>query len=80
MPRSAICYKVCMAGVLMRMPCTSFLHSSLEAGVLTVAPLSGCCPIRSLGKTPFAAAAFPAFITALTRLELLYARAVLPRS
>jgi hypothetical protein len=33
-------------------------------------------PIRVLGNNPFAAATLPAFITALTRLAFLYARAV----
>ena len=38
--------------------------------------IGGGRPIRSLGNNPFAAATFPAGITALTRLESLYARAV----
>jgi hypothetical protein len=46
---------------------------SLDARALSGRPISGGRPIRSLGNNPFAAATFPVGITALTRLESLYA-------
>jgi hypothetical protein len=59
--------------------CT-FVHASLDARALSGRPIGGGCLIRSLADNPFAAATFPAFITALTRLERLYPRPFVPRS
>ncbi len=74
-PLAAICSRLCMAGVRMRMHLR--IHASLNARAFRGRPIiSGGRPIRSLGNNPFAAATLPACITALTRLESLYARAV----
>jgi hypothetical protein len=74
-PLAAICYRLCMAGVRMRMHLLC-IHASLDARAFRGRPISVGCLIRSLGNNPFAAATFPAGITVLTRLESLYARAV----